>query len=882
MKKKKTFFSRHGMRIMLSVFFLLPFCLLGARRALLSNTNNVEQWLPEVYEETATFKWFQKHFAGEQFILLSWEGCTLDDQRLELLTRKLMPPDDAKPEMIAPTEPALLQRWMAPVYRMLGYDDKAAQPTEEPRYFSKIITGPKIIERLTAPPLSLSREEAIDRLKGSIIGPDLNKTCAVLTLSEAGKRNRRVTVGKVRAVAKECNIKPQELHMGGPPVDNVAIDEAGEKSLFRLAGLAGTIGLIVSWWCLRSPRLIVMVFFAGIYSAAGSLAVVWYTGSTMNAILLTMPSLVYVATISGAIHLSNYYRDSIAENGTTDGAPERSIAHAALPLCLATGTTAVGLLSLCYSELVPIQLFGLYSAVGVVFSMLLLFFFMPSAFQLWPLKTFVAAKKEEDEEEDEPLISDPMLSPHWRKVGRFIINHHTLVSLSCLAVMGFCGWGMTRIETSVHLMRLFSGDAPILADYRWLESNLGALVPMEVVIHIDPQVSKLNFLERMELIAEIQKRVESVNEVKSSLSAVKFAPKLPEKLANAKQGGMNATIARTRRKVFSEKLEEHRDEYLKEDYLAEENGEELWRISGRVGALTNVDYGLFVHDLRAEVDPFLEKKAAEGLEGVHATYTGLVPLVYKAQRSLLDGLEFGFVTDFLLISLVMMIAVRDWSAGPLLMLPSVFPVVVVFGIMGWMGIVVDIGTVMAPSVALGVTVDDVVHFMLKYRKGLKNGLNRGDAIMEAYEGCARAMYQSWGVIGLGLAVFALSPFTPTQRFGYLMCTLLTAALFGNLLLLPALLAGPFGKIFGRRLLKAQAAETLVAEAKVTESVIPAPNMVVTGIATPNVAAPSLTTSNVPAPKSAEVKTKEPENQPPPAPKGRSFRRGSSSDTAPRN
>src|SRR5262249_32259362 len=162
-------------------------------------------------------------------------------------------------------------------------------------------------------------------------------------------------------------------------------------------------------------------------------------------------------------------------------------------------------------------------AVGVVFSMLLLFLFMPSAFQLWPLKSFLAAKKTEElEEEEEPILRDPMLSPHWRKVGRFIINHNILVSLACLAVMGFCGYGMTEIGTSVHLMRLFSGEARIISDYRWLESNLGALVPMEVVIHINPETSKLNFLERMELVEEIQKKVESVPEVKSTLSAVKF------------------------------------------------------------------------------------------------------------------------------------------------------------------------------------------------------------------------------------------------------------------------------------------------------------------------------------------------------------------------
>jgi hypothetical protein len=88
--------------------------------------------------------------------------------------------------------------------------------------------------------------------------------------------------------------------------------------------------------------------------------------------------------------------------------------------------------------------------------------------------------------------------------------------------------------------------------------------------------------------------------------------------------------------------------------------------------------------------------------------------------------------------------------------------------------------------------------MLMYRGGLKQGLSRRDSIMLSYKGCARAMYQSWGVMGLGLSVFAFSPFTPTQRFGYLMVTLLSTALIGNLVVLPAVLASPLGGLFGRR------------------------------------------------------------------------------------
>jgi hypothetical protein len=94
-----------------------------------------------------------------------------------------------------------------------------------------------------------------------------------------------------------------------------------------------------------------------------------------------------------------------------------------------------------------------------------------------------------------------------------------------------------------------------------------------------------------------------------------------------------------------------------------------------------------------------------------------------------------------------------------------------------------------------VAVDDTIHFLTWYRWGLDMGLSRAESIRESYRRVARAMFQTTAIGGLGMAVFALSTFTPTQRFGVLMLTLLSAALFGDLVFLPALLAGPLGKVF---------------------------------------------------------------------------------------
>lgn len=785
---RTNFYQRFSVGIMAILVFLLPMVVVGAIKAKSNNRNDVKGWLPAEYQETQTYRFFRQNFQGEEFILVSWEGCTMADPRLEMLARKLLPPPEE------------------------------ASRIERPLYFKTAQTGPRAVARMCQEPLNLEREEAISRLTGAIIGPppagitagaagdDLNlrKTCLVLTLADMARTNLHGAIDEIHKVATtECGIPDSAIHMGGPPVDNVSIDKAGQTSVTILFGLSLVVGFFVSWFSLKSKTLVAMVIASGVYSMFASLALVWYSGYPVDAILLTMPSLVYVATTSGAIHLANYYRDQLAETGVQEGAAGRAVHHALLPLSLATGTTAIGLATLAVSELVPIRMFGIFSAAGVLVSFIILVTFMPAALELFPPKLRVG-KLADDEQVDG---WKPIESSRWWAVGEWITQHHALATAACLLVMAAIGYGMTRVESSVQLMRLFSRKAQIRTDYAWLESHLGPLVPMEILVRIDEKCP-LNFLERMELVDEIQREIGALGEVGSSLSTVTFGRSLD--MASGGEG-LRAKLARS---TLNKSLMRHRNDFLAGDYLREatvtdadgtRHSQELWRISARVSAIQEVDYALFKADLQKKIDPVLARLDSEGVDGVTVNYTGLVPLVYKAQHSLLENLKIGFVFDFAIIVAVMIVLCRAFSAGLVLLLPAAFPAILVFGGLGWANalskwlqtgnVFIDIGSVMAPSVALGVTVDDVVHFMLWFRRGIADGLDRRQATMLAYKGCARAMYQSWGVIGIGLSVFSLSPFGPTQRFGHMMLAMLTIALVGNLVLMPALLSGPLGAVF---------------------------------------------------------------------------------------
>lgn len=905
----------HYMWIALAVTLALAFIPRGVRKTLESMANKAEDWLPPSYAESADLQWFRDHFAGEAFVLISWDGCTLGES-----------------ERLAQLEAAL-----AEVKDEKGWD-----------WFPRVMSGPKTLETLMNGPAGLSRTQAINRLEGALIGPpqldaageslgDASRTTCLLAylddrLTEKNLLMRRA-VEKVRDLAHEkLDVPLADIHLGGPPVDNITIDIEGERTLLRLAGLSGIVGISLAYLCFRSRKLTAMVFWTAGASAGMSLALVYWFGGferlvmgldephlgQADAILMSMPAVVYVLALSGAIHLVNYYRDERLEHGAW-GAVERAVKVAWAPCLLASFTTAVGLGSLGTSDILPIQKFGIFSAIGVMVASGLLFCIMPVFLHRFP----PAAKHIEGRREKAATIG----SGWWQPLARFVTLRYGITTAVCLAVMATVAVGLTKTRTSVQLLGLLDEGCDLIHDYAWLEDNLGNLVPMEVIVGLDesqfrnpnePAVNleqdgeaaryRMTMYERAQLVRTLQNEVEKLDEVSRVLTAATFSAD-PEEQQNVT--GVEGTISR--------KLDESRGD-LKEYLRREENaegeltGRELWRVSARVTALGDVDYGLFVTDLKAKVEPIMaayelrdalvgqlaakdialdrarvcvltekndpdnQRQPAPGAPESHlvnllkesagvgrnltvfplerytgqdeakqkairdrlaefdavvalqpsvaerftsgdtplevsllasaersaerpaateltTVYTGVVPVVYKTQRELLTSLRDSILWATVLIAGVMIFVLRSPAAGIASMIPNVFPIVMVFGALGWLGFKIDIGIMMTASVALGVAVDDTLHFVTWFGRGIRDGLDRRSATLQAYERCATAMTQTTLIGGLGLAVFAVSTFTPTQQFGTLMITMLATALVGDLILLPALLCGPLGRFF---------------------------------------------------------------------------------------
>ena len=362
----------------------------------------------------------------------------------------------------------------------------------------------------------------------------------------------------------------------------------------------------------------------------------------------------------------------------------RAIAMGWLPCSLSAGTTAVGLFSLVVSELEPIRVFGFHAAFGVLATLVLLFMIVPGIFERWPLRRRAMAATPGN---DSPLASN-------------IIRHATPIVVVTTAAMIAAAIGVPGIRTSVGIDTLFTPESRVIADYRWLERMIGPLAPVEVVVRFS-DASPVRPAQRLEIVRAIGTTLAEIPGVTGVLSAATFVPEF------ADNSGVRGAA---RKAIVARKLEHNLVRLSDMKIVREMDGEQLWRVTARTSALSDINYAGFLDLLRKRVEPIV---AAHGgvSRGISANYTGVMPLVQSIQTVLLHDLFTSFLSACVSITLVMMVVGRGVLAGLISMLPNVFPMILLFGLFGWTRTSLDIGSVMTASIALGMAIDGTLHFL---------------------------------------------------------------------------------------------------------------------------------------------------------------------------
>jgi len=726
-----------------------PLLLWGVNRSLASMKNTPILWIPDTFAGIHVFRDFVDRFDSLEVILVSWDGATVDDERLKLLTDELQARQDAE---------------------------------SGPKSYSALTNGYSQLRDMMEPPLDLSRAAATRRLQGSMIGPDQQKSCMLAFLTEHGATRREGTINEiVDAANKVLGMDKDDLYIAGTTVDGAAIDTLSRESLEKFAIPSTIISFLLCWYCLRSLWFAIPVLLIAAYGQSLCLALVYFTGGQMNAVLIVLPTLVFVLSISAGIHLTNYFMEEI-RRGQRGDAVNRAIRRAWMPSVLAAVTTAIGLLSLQVSDVEPVRQFGWLGASGVFVCFALLFIVMPGVMHRWQIKYGHLGP------DASTLTSEPEhATPFWEASTRVVARFHTAIVLGSLAVLLFTTWGLQYLRTSVDVMAFLDEEVRVVQDSKWFQENIGPLVPVEVIIRF-PNDSGIDVIDRVKLISEVHAELHRVDLLGGVVSVATFVPPIP------RQGGMRATVGRS---VLRNRIEAEKESLIDSGYLRIDDEGEHWRVGARAPGHSDIDYIEFLVTLKTHVEPLVATFQSDHGVELKTTYTGVTSAVFEVQRALLADLFNSFLTAMVLVGLVMIVACRSITTGLMAMIPNIFPTFIMFGALGWLDRAVDIGSVMTASVALGIAVDGTFHYLGSFRGELALGHSKIRAVAHSYQHCGRALLQTTLVCSLGMVIYCFSSFLPARYFTWTFILLLVIAAAGDLILLPALLLSPTARLFGR-------------------------------------------------------------------------------------
>lgn len=623
-----------------------------------------------------------------------------------------------------------------------------------------------------------------------------------VAISAYGEEAHAETMQTIRAAALSVGVAEPEFRIGGTTVARDRLSEASNEAVWNRDYpiwkfykrspilLSAIVGVLTSFIMLRSPLLAMQVLLGAGYACMLVMALIPATGKPLNIVLIVLPNLLMVLTMSGAIHVANYWKHAVADGKARPVAA--AIGQAWIPCVLASVTTAIGMASLMTAVLAPVREFGIYASVGTLISLAVILLVFPSLLTLRPPgkgQTFTHAQVD---------------SLRWKRFGGWLVRHRLLVNAACLVLFVFSVYGLRWFQTETRVIRYFLPHTRIVRDYNFLEESLAGIVSIETVVEFDDASRKnMNVLERMELIRRVERKIDEHPWISGTLSLADFRPvseeRPPDDAPTREKIRYGRAAQRTQKEVFETPKGDvsHFAKLAQRPLLAETDrgvqntpvGAELWRVRAQADVLGEVDYGILTDDLNRIVSAELS-----GVAGTRFLVTGMVPLFLKTQRAVLQSLIDSFGLAFAVIAVVMIILLRHPVSGLIAMLPNLFPVGVVFGLVSWSNIPVDIGTMITASVALGIAIDGTLHLLKWFQEGIRQGLSKSEAVEQALGHCGPAMWQTSIAISLAMLMLAGADLLLIHRFGWLMASLIFVALLGDVVLLPCLLTGWLGSL----------------------------------------------------------------------------------------
>jgi len=579
----------------------------------------------------------------------------------------------------------------------------------------------------------------------------------------------RSLVGNIEQIVGDNIPQGTEYRIVGAPLIRQAIVKYSIQTGVFFGIICLIIATVVSVYIFKSLKVTAITNVILVVCVVWVLGLMAALGIPLNSTTALSFGFIPLTTLEIVIHMLVRYHQFHQSVRDKTGAIKQTVRWLARPCLICSATTAVGFGTLMIGSIPMVRQLGFIMSVGIMISYCLAMILTPAFFMV--LKSL-------NTPDSSGMLRDG-LDQVLRKIEHSIFRYYRIIVATGLVLTVFLFAGTPMIRSDIQLLRMLSDSTKEVQDIKFIEANLTLVNSLELLLEADHNAFKKP--EVWKKVWELEKRLKEMPEVTSIDS---FLPLLDY---------LNSVVDPTAQ-PYTELFAKPRliPELLAMMSMSEEGKRVIrrfmndrfdrLRISVRIKNSPGVPIGQTIEEVRAT--------AASVMHGIAgASVTGDLAVVAGQTADLITDQIKSMAIASVLITLLMMLQMGSCVLGLISLIPNIPPVAAVFGMMGWLGISLDGVTVFAATVAIGLAVDNTIHYLTQLKREIR--MNTSEPIEE----CVRQAYRltakqiaSWSsVILMGFLALAISPFRPVVLFGILGCSAIFLGLFGDLIFIQSLI-----------------------------------------------------------------------------------------------
>ena len=556
------------------------------------------------------------------------------------------------------------------------------------------------------------------------------------------------------------------------------IDEIG---LF--VGAALLVTSLLFFFFFRSFRATIIAMFTviiGVMWAFGVLGLLEYEITVLTALI---PPLIIVIGIPNCIFLINKYQQEIKLHGNKAKSLQRVITKVGNATLMTNLTTASGFATFILTNSVLLKEFGVVASINIITIFLLSLFIIPIIYSYLP----------------------PPKEKHLKHLGKnwiiqfvnwtehMVKNHRIAIYIISVSVLCISIIGINNIGISGSIIEDMPKKTEFFKDIKFFEKEFEGIMPLEILIDTKRKkgVLSLASLKRMD---KLQAYINEVPELSKPLSVVELVKFSKQAYYNNNPEYYQLPNSQERTFLLSYANSGTESSHFLENYV--DSTGQFARITTFMKDTETERFDRIEEDLKSEIKKIFPK------ERYNVILTGKALVFQKGTKYLVNNLIVSLSLAIFLIALFMAWMFRSFKMILVSLIPNLLPLIITAGLMGFIGVPIKPSTILVFSIAFGISVDDTIHFLAKYRQELiANKWKIRKSVYAALRETGVSMLYTSIVLFFGFSVFAISSFGGTVALGILVSITLLFAMLSNLLLLPSLLLSLERSIANKKTLK---------------------------------------------------------------------------------